>query len=460
VVHLYHFKDLNIVLDTGSGAVHAVSDAVYDILSCCSVSFFSNEQLAEVLSDLSGKYPLDTLREAMSEIGDLAAAKMLFVQDPGKEEVSEITEVSIEGQNAIIKAMCLHIAHDCNMRCDYCFADTGGFSGERSLMPLETGKKAIDFLMIQSRDQKYLDVDFFGGEPLLNWEVVKEIVTYARQKGREYDKKFRFTLTTNGLLIDDDVINFTNREMHNVVLSLDGRQETHDSKRKLPDGSGSYDEVLPKIKKLVEARRAKGYYIRGTYTNSNPDFILDIFHLADLGFKELAIEPAVSKTGTSYALHYNDLPGLLDQYESLALEMIKRRDQGRGFNFYHYMIDLLEGPCLHKRIKGCGVGTEYMAVAPNGELYPCHQFIGDRKFLLGDVCKGVVNKNTYDQFSRLNIYSKKECQTCWARFYCSGGCAANAYYASGSIYGVNKLECELIKKRIECAIMIKVSECI
>jgi len=324
-------------------------------------------------------------------------------------------------------------------------------------MTLETGKRAINFLVENSGERKTLDVDFFGGEPLLNWQVVKDVVSYARDIERGSGKKFRFTLTTNALLIDDDVIAFTNREMHNVVLSLDGRPEIHDAKRKLPGGGGSYSVVVPKIKKLVEARRGNGYYIRGTFTRDNIDFVNDILHMADLGFKELSMEPVVTKMGDPNGFSRNDLPELFRQYESLAVEMLRREKLGKGFTFYHYILDLAGGPCVYKRIAGCGVATEYLALTPRGELYPCHRFVGDPVFLMGDVWHGITNSKLRDEFSGCSIYSRSQCSTCWARFYCSGGCAANAYYMSGSIGGVYELGCELFKKRVECAIMMHVA---
>jgi len=324
-------------------------------------------------------------------------------------------------------------------------------------MSLETGKHAIDFLVESSGLRKNLDVDFFGGEPLLNIDVVKGIVLYAREVERTIDKKFRFTLTTNALLIDDDVIDFTNKEIYNVVLSLDGRPEIHDAMRKLPGGSGSYADAAAKIRKLVDTRRGKGYYIRGTFTSENKDFVNDILHIADLGFKELSMEPVVTKENEPYGFTAEDLPELYAQYEKLAVEMLNREKLGKGFNFYHYTLNFAEGPCVHKRIAGCGVGTEYLAVTPSGELYPCHQFVGDKRFLMGDVRHGVVNTDLRREFSQCSIYSRKECRDCWARFYCSGGCAANAFYDSGSIGGVCELGCELFKKRIECAIMMNVA---
>ena len=327
-------------------------------------------------------------------------------------------------------------------------------------MSLDTGIRAIDFLLENSGSRKNLDVDFFGGEPLMNWDVVKGIVNYARSVEKSSGKTFRFTLTTNALLIDDDVIDFTNREMHNIVLSLDGREETNDAQRKMPDGEGSYGRILPNVRRIVEARSGTGYYIRGTFTRDNIDFLKDILHIADLGFTEISMEPVVAKRGEPHALGAADLPRIYEQYELLAHEMIKRNREKRGFSFYHYKLDLTGGPCIHKLLAGCGVGTEYLAVTPSGELYPCHQFVSEKKFLMGDVWQGVSNDALRHEFHGLDIYSREKCRECWARLYCSGGCAANAWGEAGSIDSVYELGCELFKKRLECAIMIVIAETI
>ena len=449
MIHHYKLSGYNIILDISSGCIHCVDCAAYD-----AILMYNEKSKDEIVNHLITKYDEIPLEEAL-----LLVAKIEELEDNGSLFSSDEFAPKIESNSASpLKALCLNVSHKCNMACTYCFTAKNFSSDAEKLMSVDVGAQAIDFLIAQSGGQKYLDVDFFGGEPLLNWEVVKDIVAYARGREQGSGKKFRFTLTTNGLDINDDVIDFTNKEMHNVVLSLDGREETHDNMRKLSNGNGSYAEVMPKIKQLVNARNAKGYYIRGTFTDENPDFTSDIFHLANLGFKELAVEPVVSKSGTPYGINYDDLPKILGQYETLAIEMLKRRSQGRGFNFYHFALDFEEGPCLHKRIAGCGVCSEYMAVTPNGDLYPCHQFVGDDKFLIGNVFDGIIKSEMQDEFASCNIYSKNECANCWARFYCSGGCAANAYYASGSIFGVNKLECELIKKRLECAIMLQVSQ--
>jgi len=449
MIHCYKLGGLNIVLDVASGSIHSVDDVAFDM-----ICMFERESMDGIIEHIKRKYSDitdDDIAEVFSGIEQLRSLGKLFTPDT-------FTDVAELVRKRPLKALCLNVSHACNMTCSYCFAGRGEYGGEGELMSFDTGRQAIDFLVKNSGERRNLDVDLFGGEPLLNWGVVKDIVKYARGIEQGSGKKFRFTLTTNGLLVDDDVIAFANREMHNVVLSLDGRPEINDAARKHRDGSGSYIDVVPKLKRFVEARGGKGYYIRGTFTGSNTDFVSDILHIADLGFKELSMEPVVTKPGAPYGLTTDDLPVLCKQYETLALEMIKRKKEGRGFTFYHYIIDLTGGPCVHKRVAGCGVGTEYMAVTPRGELYPCHQFVGDESFLLGDVWRNVTNGRLRSEFDGCDIYSRAGCRECWARMYCSGGCAANAYHATGSIGGVYELGCELFKKRIECAIMIKVSE--
>ena len=451
MIHHYKLAGYNIVLDVASGSIHNVDSVAYD-----AILLFEQVSKEELVKRIMSDYPKITLEEVtelLSEIEELKKQGKLFSND----DYTQIASYMRAGLP--LKALCLNVSHMCNMSCSYCFAAHGKYGGEDELMSLDTGKRAIDFLIENSPGREYLDVDFFGGEPLLNWDVVKEIVVYARKREQGSGKRFRFTLTTNTLLIDDDVISFTNKEMHNVVLSLDGRPSINDGARKLPNGSGSYAAVVPNIEKIVHARGGKGYYIRGTYTRENLDFVNDILHIADLGFTMLSMEPVVAKPGTPYALKSDDIPILLEQYEALAKEMLTREKEGRGFTFYHYMLDLTKGPCVYKRIAGCGVGTEYLAVTPSGQLYPCHQFIGDERFLMGDLwVGGMTNQKQRELFAGRDIYSRSECKTCWARFYCSGGCAANAHNATGSINGVYSLECELFKKRVECAIMLKVSE--
>ena len=451
MIHKYFLNGYYIVIDTNSGAVHIVDELAYRILD------FFTEKLTgecpdEVIVTLENEgFDRQDIIDTYAELKALCDDDSLFSEDTYRPFADMLTE-------APIKSMCLNIAHDCNLRCEYCFAAQGDFGHGRKLMPFEVGKAAIDFLIKHSANRHNLELDFFGGEPLMNFDVVKRLVAYARSVEKERGKHFRFTLTTNGVLIDDDVIDFANREMSNVVLSLDGRKEVNDRFRVDCAGNGSYDRIVPKFQEFVKKRGDKNYYMRGTYTHYNTDFTNDIFHMADLGFTELSMEPVVCDPSDPSALTEADLPILKEQYEILAKEMIKRDREGRGFTFYHYMIDLTGGPCIYKRISGCGSGTEYMAVTPWGDLYPCHQFVGDPKYLLGDIWKGVTNTAVRDEFKHCNAYARKECQDCWAKLYCSGGCAANSYHATGSITGVYEYGCELFKKRMECAIMIKVAE--
>lgn len=436
------------MLDIESGSVHNVDDVAFDM-----IRMYESESLGKIRVNLMQKYASEIseadINEIIVDIEELRRQGKLF---------SNNSFAPAGSSNYTLKALCLNVSHLCNMNCEYCFAGSGEYDGG-GLMSVETGKRAVDFLAANSGTRKNLDVDFFGGEPLLNWNMVKAVVNYAREEVEPATgKKFRFTLTTNGLLIDDDVIKFTSKEMHNVVLSLDGRPETNNASRRLHDGGGSYAAVVPKFKSIVRARQGRGYYIRGTFTRKNIDFVNDILHIADLGFAELSMEPVVTKPESPYALTESDLPKLFEQYELLATEMIQRKKQGGEFTFYHYMLDLAGGPCIHKRLAGCGVGTEYLCVTPKGELYPCHQFVGDSQFLIGDINSEAVNQELRDLFGGHNIYTVTECRDCWARMYCSGGCAANNYNSSGSIHSVYKLGCELFKKRIECAIMIKISE--
>ena len=453
MIHQYKLGGMNIVLDVNSGAVHAVDDVAYDL-----ISLFEEKTKDDAVKEIFEKYKAcdgiteGDVAECYDEIAELKQSGLLFTPDTFEPMAGELKSRT----SGVIKALCLHVAHTCNLNCEYCFASQGKFHGERALMSFETGKAAIDFLVASSGKRRNLEVDFFGGEPLMNFEVVKELVKYARSIEKECGKNFRFTLTTNGVLIDDDVIDFANRECSNVVLSLDGRREVHDRFRVDYLGHGSYDAIVPKFQRLVEKRGGKNYYMRGTFTHLNPDFLKDIEAMLDLGFTELSMEPVVCAEGDPYALTAEDMPIVFEQYEKLAELMIKRRREGRPFTFYHYMIDLKGGPCIYKRISGCGSGTEYMAVTPWGDLYPCHQFVGDEKFRLGDVWHGVDNKSIQNEFASCNVYARPECASCWARLYCSGGCAANAYHATGSVKGIYKYGCELFKKRMECAIMAEV----
>lgn len=452
MIHCYKLNGYNIVLDVFSGSVHAVDEVAYD-----AIKMYESSDRNKIISVLLEKYEdkedvtRADLEELLDDIESLKRNGKLFAPDVYADRAFDL-----KNRNTVIKALCLHVAHTCNLNCEYCFASQGKYHGERALMSLDVGKRALDFLVENSGSRTNLEVDFFGGEPLMNWEVVKSIVRYGRELEKTHKKKFRFTLTTNGVLLNDEVIDFANKEMHNVVLSLDGRKEVHDHLRKTVNGKGSYDTIVPNFKHFVEKRGSNGYYMRGTFTHNNVDFTNDIFHMADLGFTELSMEPVVCKPDDPYALTEEDLPILFEQYEILAKEMLRREKNGKGFTFYHYMIDLKGGPCIYKRISGCGSGTEYMAVTPWGELFPCHQFVGDEKYSLGNIWDGVTNTEIQKEFKLCNAYARKECQDCWAKLYCSGGCAANSYHASGSITGVYEYGCELFKKRMECAIMMQV----
>lgn len=454
MIHQYKLGGYNIVLDICSGSVHVVDEVAYDI-----IEIFEEKTKEEVLSLISQKYAgreditEEDLEECYQQVEELKNQGKLFAPDTFEAAANTLKEKT----SGVIKALCIHIAHTCNLNCEYCFASQGKYHGERAIMSLEVGKRALDFLVENSGTRRNLEVDFFGGEPLMNFDVVKEMVAYARSIEKEHNKNFRFTLTTNGLLIDDDVIEFANKEMSNVVLSLDGRKEIHDKYRVDYAGNGSWDRIVPKFQKLVEARGGKNYYMRGTFTHENPDFLKDIQEMLDLGFTELSMEPVVCAPGESSELTEEDLPIVMEQYEKLAELMLERDKEGKPFTFYHYMIDLTGGPCIYKRISGCGSGTEYMAVTPWGDLYPCHQFVGDEKFKLGDIWKGVDNTKIQDEFMSCNVYARKECKDCWARLYCSGGCAANAYHATGSIKGVYEYGCKLFRKRMECAIAVAVA---
>jgi len=455
LVHQYILNGYHIVLDTCSGAIHEVDPVAYDM-----IALYPEKTKEEIIPLLLEKYSdredvtEEELQLCYEDIEMLKDAGQLFTEDTFEEMAGTFKERS----GNVIKALCLHVAHTCNLNCSYCFASQGKYHGERALMSFEVGKRALDFLVENSGTRRNLEVDFFGGEPLMNWDVVKQLVQYARSIEKEKNKNFRFTLTTNGMLIDDDVIEFSNREMSNVVLSLDGRKEIHDLTRVDYAGHGSYERIVPKFKKFVESRGGKNYYMRGTFTHANPDFTKDVFHMADLGFTELSMEPVVTAPDDPMALTKEDLEIVKKEYEILACEMLKRKREGRPFTFYHYMIDLTEGPCIYKRISGCGSGTEYMAVTPWGDLYPCHQFVGEEAYKLGNVFDGVTNDALREDFRSCNAYAREECKDCWAKLYCSGGCAANAYHASGSIRGVYEAGCELFRKRMECAIMIKVAE--
>ena len=451
MIHQYRLGGYNIVLDVCSGSVHAVDDVAYDI-----IGLFEDREREDVLRAMGEKYPDLTageLAECYDQVAALRDAGKLFTPDTYEPMAGRLKEKTA----GVVKALCLHVAHTCNLNCSYCFASQGKYHGDRAIMSFEVGKQALDFLIANSGSRRNLEVDFFGGEPLMNFQVVKDLVAYARSVEKQYNKNFRFTLTTNGILIDDDVIDFANRECSNVVLSLDGRKEIHDRFRVDYAGKGSWERIVPKFQKLVEARGGRNYYMRGTFTHANPDFLQDIRQMLDLGFTELSMEPVVCAAGDPSALTEEDLPIVLEQYEQLAELMLQRDREGRSFTFYHYMIDLTGGPCIYKRISGCGSGTEYMAVTPWGDLYPCHQFVGEERFKLGDIYQGVTNHEAQAEFAACNVYAHPQCRDCWARLYCSGGCAANAYHATGSVTGVYEYGCRLFRKRMECAIMVAVA---
>ena len=455
MIHQYKSNGYNIVMDVNSGSVHVVDDIVYDMIPLVEPLVIEGIKDADtikaaVLNLANIPYPQEEITEAVDEVLELEKAGQLFALD-----IYENYIFDFKKRQTVVKALCLHIAHDCNLACRYCFAEEGEYHGRRALMSFEVGKKALDFLVANSGNRVNLEVDFFGGEPLLNWKVVKQLVEYGRSLEEANHKKFRFTLTTNGVLLNDEIMEFCNREMSNVVLSLDGRREINDKMRPFRNGSGSYDMIVPKFQKFAESRGQKNYYVRGTFTRNNLDFADDVIHYADLGFQQMSMEPVVADPAEDYAIREEDIPQILKEYDKLALEYIKRKKEGRGFNFFHFMLDLTAGPCVAKRLAGCGSGTEYLAVTPWGDLYPCHQFVGNEKFLLGNVDTGIVNTETRDEFKLCNVYAKETCKDCFARFYCSGGCSANAYNFSGSINGAYEIGCEMQKKRIECAIMIK-----
>ncbi|MCR5031393.1 MAG: thioether cross-link-forming SCIFF peptide maturase [Lachnospiraceae bacterium] len=471
MIHQYKNNGYDIVMDVYSGSIHVVDDIVYDLIPLTesvwkdflkrentqdgtdfsdAVSSEIREEMKKAAGALSGTYASADLEEAVEEILTLALQGSLFTEDIYEPYIGDFTK-----RPTVVKALCLHIAHDCNLACKYCFAEEGEYHGRRALMSYEVGKKALDFLVANSGNRVNLEVDFFGGEPTLNFDVVKQLVAYGRSIEKEHNKKFRFTLTTNGVLLNDEIQEFANREMANMVLSIDGRKEVHDRMRPFRGGSGSYDMIIPKFLHAAESRGQMNYYVRGTYTHYNLDFSQDVLHLADLGFEQISVEPVVAPPTEDYAIKEEDVPFLLDQYDLLAKEMVKRNKEGRGFNFFHFMIDLEGGPCVAKRLSGCGAGCEYLAVTPWGDFYPCHQFVGQEEFLMGNVDEGIKAVDIQNQFKTCNVYAKEGCKDCFAKFYCSGGCGANAYNFSGSINGQYEIGCELQRKRVECAIMIK-----
>ena len=459
MIHQYKNNGYNIVMDIASGSVHVVDDVVYDAIAMLEPAIgeiesampIPAEARAEAKQKLSEIYPEADVEEALSDVQELIDAEELYTKDIYHNYVMDFKK-----RKTVVKALCLHIAHDCNLACRYCFAEEGEYHGRRALMSFEVGKKALDFLIANSGNRRNLEVDFFGGEPLMNWNVVKQLVEYGRSQEEPHNKKFRFTLTTNGVLLNDEIMEFCNREMANVVLSLDGRKEVNDRMRPTRNGHGSsYDIIVPKFQKFAKSREDRDYYVRGTFTRNNLDFSEDVKHYADLGFEQLSMEPVVAAPEEPYSIREEDLPQILEEYDRLAVEYLKRRKEGKGFNFFHFMIDLSQGPCVAKRLSGCGSGTEYLAVTPWGDFYPCHQFVGNEKFLMGNVDTGIVREDIRDEFKLCNVYAKEKCRDCFARFYCSGGCSANSYNFHGKITDTYDIGCEMQKKRIECAIMIK-----
>ncbi len=453
MVHQFINNGYHIVLDVNSGSVHVVDAVAYDVIPIVKTALQDGMSDAAEISDMAAResgYNTEECREAVQEILELKEAGMLFTEDKYKDYIFDF-----KNRETVVKALCLHVAHDCNLACRYCFAEEGEYHGRRALMSFAVGKKALDFLVRNSGNRVNLEVDFFGGEPLMNWQVVKELVAYGRSLEEPYHKKFRFTLTTNGVLLDDAIQEFLNREMANVVLSIDGRRKVNDRMRPFRGGQGSYDRIVPKFRKLAESRGQKNYYVRGTFTRHNLDFAEDVLHLADLGFEQISVEPVVAPDCEEYAIREEDVPRILAEYDRLALALLQRKKEGKSVHFFHFMIDLEGGPCVAKRLSGCGSGTEYLAVTPWGDFYPCHQFVGQEKFLMGNVEEGIINTDIRDQFKNCNVYAKEKCRDCFARFYCSGGCAANSYNSHGTIDDVYDIGCELQRKRIECAIMLK-----
>ncbi len=455
MLHCYKLGGMNIVLDVYSGSIHLVDEVAYDL-----IGLYETKSRDEVVEAILQQYAdrEDVTREEVEaccdQVDQLRAMGKLYAPDTFRGMAGDLKQRSA----GVVKALCLHVAHTCNLNCSYCFASQGKYHGDRAIMSLEVGKRALDFLIENSPGRTNLEVDFFGGEPLMNFDMIKELVAYARVREKQCGKNFRFTLTTNGVLVDDDVIDFANREMSNVVLSLDGRKEVHDRYRVDFAGNGSWEKIVPKFQRFVESRGNKNYYMRGTFTHANPDFLKDIEEMLSLGFTELSMEPVVCAADDPSALTEQDKPIVMEQYEKLAELMLKKHREGKPFTFYHYMIDLKGGPCIYKRLSGCGSGTEYMAVTPWGDLYPCHQFVGEERFRLGDIWTGVTNTTMQDEFAACNVYTRPECNECWAKLYCSGGCAANAYHATGSVNGIYEYGCDLFRKRMECAIMLEAAK--
>ena len=457
MIHQYQNNGYSIVLDVNSGAVHVVDELCYAAIAQLAAgeepdlaALEKPETLEKLQAALGDRYESGQIREAWEDIKELTREGRLFTRDVFEPMIDQVKQ-----RKTVVKALCLHIAHDCNLACKYCFAEEGEYRGRRALMSYEVGKKALDFLIASSGNRRNLEVDFFGGEPLMNWQVVKDLVAYGRQQEKLHDKHFRFTVTTNGVLLNDEIQEFINQEMDNVVLSLDGRREVNDAMRPFRNGKGSYDLIVPKFQKLADSRNQERYYVRGTFTRNNLDFSNDVLHFADLGFKQMSIEPVVGDESDPYAIREEDIPKICEEYDRLAKLMIEREREGEGFNFFHFIIDLEGGPCVSKRLSGCGSGTEYLAVTPWGDLYPCHQFVGREEFLMGNVDEGITHPEIADEFRGCSVYSKEKCRSCFAKFYCSGGCMANAYNFHGTIHEAYDIGCEMQRKRVECAIMMK-----
>ncbi len=451
MIHRFRIKDTNIAVDVASGAVHVISDVVFDILGLIKEKPVRKTCPDQIIERL-GVYSKADICDAYDEVINLCEANLLFSDDKYIEIANSIRK------KPVIKALCLHVSHDCNLRCGYCFAGTGNFSGERCIMSEETGKKAIDFVIENSGSRRNIEIDFFGGEPLMNFEVVKKLTHYAREQEKIHNKNFRLTITTNGVLLDEDKLKFINENMGNLVLSIDGRKSVNDNMRKTVSGGGSYDVIMPRFKAAAESRNQDNYYVRGTFTRHNLDFCDDVIHLADEGFEQISVEPVVGGADYDYSIKKEDLPFIFEQYEKLAEELLKREKDGKAVNFFHFMIDLEQGPCVIKRMSGCGAGCEYVAVTPDGDIYPCHQFVGNEDFLIGNVHSGEFSTEKTNVFAQANVYTKPKCRECWARFYCSGGCHANAYQFGGDLSVPYEIGCEMERKRVECALYIKAKE--
>ena len=447
MIHKYKLGGYNIVLDVNSGGVHVVDELTYDLLDNIEPPF-EEECPSHVIDKLMRFYKRDDIISCYEEIKEIYEEKILFSPD----DYERFAKLQVA---APIKAMCLLIAMDCNLRCDYCFAGQGDYCQGRKLMSFEVGKAALDYLLENSGNRKNLEVDFFGGEPLMNWKVVKQLVEYGREKEKEYGKHFRFTITTNGTLLDDEKIDFINKEMHNVVMSIDGRKEINDRMRHRMDGSSAYDKIVPNYQRLAEKRNYKDYYVRGTFTKYNLDFADDVFHLRELGFDQISIEPVVGEHDEPYAITERELPAVFKEYDRLTGMILDNDRAGKHFNFFHFMLDLDQGPCAIKRLRGCGCGNEYVAITPDADIYPCHQFVGKKEYLMGNITTGEFNMDMKKEFAGAHIYSKEDCKKCWARFYCSGGCNANNYEYMGDILKAHKVSCEMEKKRLECAIFVQ-----